>query len=198
MAPSAKAETRRAEIIDAARALFSRKGFEETSLEDIGRDSGMGKASVYYYFPDGKESIFAAAVQVEIGALFQALTENLAKAQTPLERLRIYLHQRVLLFHDQALRYGMVEEVRQELMPRAERELQGHFEAELVLLEHLLTEGIANSSLRDHDPRTGARILQSALKGVTSDAPLPKDTATVDAHAEMFVEMILNGLTVGS
>jgi TetR/AcrR family transcriptional repressor of lmrAB and yxaGH operons len=194
MVPSTKAEAKRARIVNAARSLFSRKGFEETSLEDIGKDSSLGKASLYYYFPDGKESIFAAAVQVDVGDLFQTLTNHLSKAHTPVERLRAYLRQRVLLFHAQALRYGMAEEVRAELMARAERELRGHFEAELTLLEHLIRDGVAEGSLRPLDPHIGARILQSAIKGVTSDAPLPKDTPTVEAQADTFVTMVLNGL----
>ena len=194
MPQSPKAEAKRARIIDAARSLFSRKGFEETSLEDIGRDAKMGKASLYYYFPDGKESLFAAAVQVDVGDLFQTLTDRLSEAEHPADRLRIYLRQRVLLFHAQALRYGMAEEVRTELMARAERELRGHFEAELTLLEALIQDGVDDGSLRAIEPETGARILQSALKGVTSDAPLPRDQHMVEAHADLFASLILQRL----
>ena len=51
-----KAETRRA-ITVAAVNLFSEKGYEKTSIEDIARVAGIGKATIYTYFST-KEEIF--------------------------------------------------------------------------------------------------------------------------------------------
>jgi TetR/AcrR family fatty acid metabolism transcriptional regulator len=44
-------------ILDAARKVFSDKGFHETRLEDIAASAGFSKASLYNYFSD-KEQIF--------------------------------------------------------------------------------------------------------------------------------------------
>ncbi|PHJ13786.1 TetR family transcriptional regulator [Fervidobacterium sp. SC_NGM5_G05] len=44
-------------IIDAARKLFSEKGFDGVSMEDIAQASGVRKSLIYYYFPS-KEILF--------------------------------------------------------------------------------------------------------------------------------------------
>ncbi|KAF2961249.1 TetR/AcrR family transcriptional regulator [Fervidobacterium sp. 2310opik-2] len=44
-------------IIGAARKLFSEKGFDGVSMEDIAQASGVRKSLIYYYFPS-KEILF--------------------------------------------------------------------------------------------------------------------------------------------
>lgn len=63
-----KTVTRRA-ITMAALALFSRKGYEKTSIEDIARIAGIGKATIYTYFPT-KDEIFLAYCDDELAESF--------------------------------------------------------------------------------------------------------------------------------
>jgi AcrR family transcriptional regulator len=53
---------KRACILEAARKLFLRDGFTDTSMDAITREAGVSKATVYAYFP-GKESLFATLVR---------------------------------------------------------------------------------------------------------------------------------------
>jgi len=50
-------------IIDAAVTLFRRQGYSKTGLNDIVEASGAPKGPVYHYFPKGKPSIAAAAIE---------------------------------------------------------------------------------------------------------------------------------------
>jgi AcrR family transcriptional regulator len=45
------AEARRDQILEAALYLFSRKGFAESSVDEIAAEAGLGKATLYLYFP---------------------------------------------------------------------------------------------------------------------------------------------------
>ena len=45
-------ENRREEILRAARDLFHRQGYANTSLDDIARAVGIKREGVYYYFPN--------------------------------------------------------------------------------------------------------------------------------------------------
>jgi len=49
--------------VDAAVTLFRRHGFAGTGVNDIVDTSGAPKGSLYHYFPAGKASIAAAAVE---------------------------------------------------------------------------------------------------------------------------------------
>jgi AcrR family transcriptional regulator len=69
-----KAETRQA-ITMAALALFSNKGYEKTSIEDIARAAGIGKATIYTYFST-KDEIFLSYCDEE-------LEDSFAQFDTP-------------------------------------------------------------------------------------------------------------------
>jgi AcrR family transcriptional regulator len=64
-------------ILNAALTLFRRQGFARTGLNDIVDISGAPKGSLYHYFPLGKSSIAAAAVE-EAGRRLAATLEKLA------------------------------------------------------------------------------------------------------------------------
>jgi AcrR family transcriptional regulator len=51
-------------IVDAARMLFIRKGFELTRIEDLARQAGIGKGAVYSYF-SSKEQILIDMISEE-------------------------------------------------------------------------------------------------------------------------------------
>lgn len=57
---------KRGAILDAARALFARYGYKRTSIDDVAREAGIAKGTVYLYFAS-KE------------ALYRALSEDLAR-----------------------------------------------------------------------------------------------------------------------
>ncbi len=49
--PSELYETRREEILSAARQVFADNRFATASLDDVARATGLSKATLYYYFP---------------------------------------------------------------------------------------------------------------------------------------------------
>lgn len=54
-------------ILEAAKECFARYGYQKTSMEDIAREAGLSRRSVYRYFPD-KSALFAevAAKQTKL------------------------------------------------------------------------------------------------------------------------------------
>ena len=54
-------EDRPAEILIAALRLFSDKGFALTKLNDVAKEAGVSKGTLYLYF-DGKEALFKAVI----------------------------------------------------------------------------------------------------------------------------------------
>ncbi|WP_167473384.1 TetR/AcrR family transcriptional regulator [Nocardia arthritidis] len=54
-------ERRRQQILDAAQLCFTRKGFHETSMQDVFAESGLSAGAVYRYFKSKNELIAAIA-----------------------------------------------------------------------------------------------------------------------------------------
>jgi AcrR family transcriptional regulator len=61
----------RADALPALGEVFREHGFEGASLALIGKRTGLGKGSLYHFFPGGKEEM-AGAVLAEIDAWFEA------------------------------------------------------------------------------------------------------------------------------
>lgn len=52
------------QVISGARDVFMREGYEGASVDEIARDAGVSKATLYSYFPD-KQHLFLAVLEVE-------------------------------------------------------------------------------------------------------------------------------------
>jgi TetR/AcrR family transcriptional regulator, transcriptional repressor of aconitase len=73
-------ERRRRQIMDAALRCFARKGFHETSLQDVFGESGLSAGAVYRYFKSKNDLI--RAITAEESAPITAIIES-AVAQDP-------------------------------------------------------------------------------------------------------------------
>jgi AcrR family transcriptional regulator len=74
-------EHRREQILNAAQRCFSRKGFYQTSMQDVFRESGLSAGAVYRYFKSKDELIQAISAEV-LGQM--AATLEAAMAEDPL------------------------------------------------------------------------------------------------------------------
>ena len=78
------------EIATAALYLFAEKGYAATSVEQIAEAAGIGKGTVYEYFPS-KEEIFVHAVQDWIMDLINRMVEKTRHIGNPVERLKVFV-----------------------------------------------------------------------------------------------------------
>jgi AcrR family transcriptional regulator len=81
------AERRREEILDAAARLFAERGYSETDTQVLAEELGVGKGTLYRYFPSKRELFLAAADRV-MRRVRQHIDERLAGVEEPLERIR--------------------------------------------------------------------------------------------------------------
>ncbi len=77
-----EAEERRNEILDAAEKLFSEKGFDGTSTNDILDEVGIARGTLYYHFKS-KEDILDAMIERMTGRLIQKAAEIAAQKELP-------------------------------------------------------------------------------------------------------------------
>ncbi len=67
---------KRKQIIDGARRVFINMGFDAASMNDITREAGVSKGTIYVYFQN-KEELFEALIEEERGAIFKNMYEAL-------------------------------------------------------------------------------------------------------------------------
>ena len=76
--------TKRKCILEAAIRLFSKKGYQQTSIEELAREAGIGKGTVYSYFQT-KKDIVRAFCEDELEFTREELTNN-TNPDTPLKQ----------------------------------------------------------------------------------------------------------------
>ena len=72
------------EIIDRLFVVFRDRGFEGASLADLSRATGLGRSSLYHYFPGGKDQM-AAAVLARAEAVIESQIFLVAQAPEALK-----------------------------------------------------------------------------------------------------------------
>ena len=72
---------RRDEIIAAAKKVFARNGFHDTTIADISKEAELAYGSVYWYF-DSKDDLFRQLIAVEEYGLRTHVAVALAKSGT--------------------------------------------------------------------------------------------------------------------
>lgn len=75
------------QVLDGAREVFMRDGFEGASVDEIARASGVSKATLYSYFPD-KRLLFAEVARCESLRQAEAADEIIGCCDDPAVALR--------------------------------------------------------------------------------------------------------------
>lgn len=65
---------KREQILDGAMRVFMRMGFDASSMNDITREAGVSKGTLYVYFKN-KEDLFAAIIQRKKSLVYEKLKE---------------------------------------------------------------------------------------------------------------------------
>lgn len=142
----------RDKILDAAEALFARRGYAGVGMSEIADAVGLSKSSLFHHFPT-KAQLYAATADRILRVIEGALTATLAAGGTPVERLDRWVdtiadllgaheaYARLLLrsmFEDDELN-GAFEE---------ERAVNDTLERVIGAATQLLREGMGSGALR--------------------------------------------------
>jgi AcrR family transcriptional regulator len=87
----ARCARRREEILEAAVQLFAEHGYPETDMQVLADTLGVGKGTLYRYFPS-KQDLFLAAVDRVMYKLREAVDASIAGIDDPLEQVRRAIH----------------------------------------------------------------------------------------------------------
>jgi AcrR family transcriptional regulator len=65
----------RERLLEATYACVARYGMAKTTVEDVAREARLSRATVYRYFPGGRDQLIADTVTWEVGRFFGRLAE---------------------------------------------------------------------------------------------------------------------------
>lgn len=150
-------------ILQIAAKLFVKNGYTATSMREIAAEAGIGKATIYYHFPD-KDSIAAEMIKRTFANMRQAL-KVLEAEQEPRERIRVAVTRSVEYLLESA---DIISVLRREVGSAREvmgQEFRGFFTEYINLLSDAIQRGIDAGQFRPVDPKGAARVLMTMMQG---------------------------------
>lgn len=184
-------------ILDAANRLFARYGYRKTTVEDIAREAGIGKGTVYLHFVS-KEEVALSAIDRVNTSLQERLRRIAQEPASPAGRLREMLILRVLFRFDAAQSislsvYEIVHDLRERLIERR----TSYFDAEATIFAGVLAEGKTAGEIDFTDPVETAHTLILATNSLLPQGLSHSDIADrgdVEDKARRVAEMLLMGI----
>jgi AcrR family transcriptional regulator len=73
-------------ILDAAVAVLGRRGTTEATVDEVAREAGIGRATVFRRFAS-KDALFEAALTRVVGGVIGAMVERFAEVPDPVEQV---------------------------------------------------------------------------------------------------------------
>ncbi len=141
-------ERRRAEILDTATAVFSENGFAAADVQEIANKTGVGKGTVYRYFPS-KEELFLAAVDHGMRNLKLAVDAAAASAKQPLDRIAEGVLAYLTFFDERPEIVELLVQERANFRDRQRPTYFVHREANMGAWQELYGELIRSGTFRD-------------------------------------------------
>jgi len=187
---SPKGATTRNQILDAAARLIHLRGYHSTSLDDVLRESGVGKGNFYYYFRSKEELGYAIIDRVMQGFIRRTLEPAFEDiAQDPIVQVQLFL-ERALEHQRQRNCIGgcPIGNLASELSDVHEgfrQRLAVIFGEWCARLTEALSRGQIGGRIRaDVDPSELAQFLVAALEGAILLTKVTKDIRIMERCIE--------------
>lgn len=182
-------------LIEAARVLFTRNGYDHTTMTDIAREAKKGRRTLYVHFPS-KEVLLRSVIEMELNKILDVLKAIAEKDVSADRKIMEFVISRLnnvrhTIFRNGSLRadftrfYLTIDSIRRK-----------YDKIEISLIRSILIEGRNQGLFRFDDADVMATLIHYSIKGLES----PYVRGQVGSNVEVQIlerharQVILRGL----
>lgn len=181
-------------IMDAAIKLFSELGFYRTSMDDIAKEAGVAKGTLYYHF-EGKGQLFEQLVTEGLHTLMREMDTVMELGQPADVQIRAIIEKHVELF----LRYSeLVQIISNELSSGIEPDILNRLRqlmaTYIAFLTNALREGCEAGELNAIPFELTAVGIIGLIESVCSHYNRNKERMSVEEVYETVSSLVLSAL----
>jgi AcrR family transcriptional regulator len=184
-------------LLDATDRLLAKHGYKRMTIEDLAKEAGIGKGSVYLHF-SSKEEIALSHIDRIIDRMLRRMAEHLRSEKSSSERLRKLIIDRVLYRFDSVQHYSQsLNELLSQLRPRLLARRAHYFEEEAKVISEALRAGQNDGTFAIDDPLETARTIidaTNALLPYSLSAYELGERSLLEAKAGRVADLLLSGL----
>lgn len=186
---------RRRQILEAATAVFARKGFKQARMDDIVAESGLSKGSLYWYFKS-KDEIIIGIIDTLLGGELDRLASLRDADGSARERMLEFVEltiadlSRILRlipmfyeFYALSLRSKTIQKI-----------FQRYFRSYMEIMAPILQQGIDAGEFRPVDPEEAAIGLAALVEGTILLLAFDPERVDFERHMRTGADVFLRGL----
>lgn len=182
-------------LIEAARVLFTRNGYDHTTMSDIAREAKKGRRTLYMHFPS-KEVLLRRVIEMELDKILDVL-RAIAEKDIPADRkIMEFVFSRLNNVRHSVFRNGSLRADFTRFYLTIDSIRRKSDKMEISLIRGILIEGREQGLFRFDNAEVMAELIHYSIKGLETPYVRGRiaesvDARTLERHAR---QMILRGL----
>ncbi len=190
---------KRMHILQAATGLFLQNGYRKTSVDEVAREAGVAKGTVYLYF-ETKAQLMVSAVALEKREFMSRVRHVFEEDMDPRERLQEYLVTMLVVANEMPLVSRLLQgpdyaELLADLPPEL---LASNEEMGLDFVSEMVEEVVGPDRWNRIEVEDRAKVLLglSAFAAQVGNEQIRRGLS-IERYATVLAEMIVEGLAPG-
>lgn len=155
----------RTKLIDVARQLFAKMGVENTTMNDIARESMKGRRTLYTYFKS-KEEVYMAVVQTELRILSEKMIEVATRDISPDKKIMEMIFTKLGLIKSIVMRNGSLKADFFNDIRKVKAARKQFDKVEIGLFKSVLIEGVNKGVFKVDNIELVAQLMHYCIKGI--------------------------------
>lgn len=190
---SIKNAERREEILEAATKLFATQGYADTDTQQLADKLGVGKGTLYRYFPSKRE-LFLAAADRGMRRLCEFIDDNVAGINDAPERIAKVVHSYLQFFADHPELCELLIHERALFKERKKPTYIEHRDAHRERLRSIYQTYMAEGQIRDMPVDQLLDVLGDLLYGTMFTNYFSNRQASVEEQARGILNIFFHGI----
>jgi len=191
-------QKKRSQIIESAIRVFARFGLANTRMIQIAEAAGIGKGTIYEYFPS-KEELFVAAFRAFADNADRQIAKRIRKLDDPVEKLRSYFTAWVDVLDKDLLEYAdlMIDIWSEGIRLHQGKDifdLKGVYRKFMITIKEILDEGVVKEMFVPMDTTMVAHVLIATMDGLYIQYVMDKDVFDIHQAIHEMAEIMLRGI----
>jgi AcrR family transcriptional regulator len=190
----------RENILRAALELFSKKGYNGTSIDAIATKVGITKGAIYWHFKD-KLALYDAVDSYSSEQWDKKVTKPISKISDPKRKLKSLIENTFDFCQKNPMIFDFMMTFLEgplALQSRMRKKVIGSYAGERAIIAGIISDGIKQRQFKNVDPMTFAAFLVGATDGILIQWSLDRSSVDLDRGASIILRVLFEGLEMDS
>ncbi|MBW6492127.1 MAG: TetR/AcrR family transcriptional regulator [Lentimicrobium sp.] len=180
-------------IIEEARKIFTKYGFNKSSMSDIALAARKGRRTIYTYFTS-KEEVFKAVIETEVSDLAEKLGVIMNDNIPADQKLRNYMYVRMNALKELTVYYNALREDFVNNLGMIENLRKDYDIMEIEMIRQMLDEGVTSGVFEIAEVQQVSRAILVAIKGFELPIFLAKDDYDYNQLIDPMIGLFFKGI----